>query len=162
MHVYTDASTHNNISGLGYIITTSKHTEIGKSGIAIKQSDNNSAELSAILYAIEDVQSLLQHNEKLIIFTDSTYAITAIRRNYYRPEEKPIVKKIQNILECTDYTLFWIKGHSHDGTVLAYYNRRADKMAKIVRKQHEQEQKRLKKEKNKKKVIQNSNDDFTY
>ena len=62
MHVYTDASTHNNISGLGYIITTSKHTEIGKSGIAIKQSDNNSAELSAILYAIEDVQPLLQHN----------------------------------------------------------------------------------------------------
>lgn len=147
MRVYTDASTRNSISGLGYIATTSKHIEIKKSGMVIKQSDNNSAEMLAILYAIEDLEQLLQHNEKLIIFTDSTYAINAIRHNYYRPEEKPIVKKIQNILECTDYHLFWIKGHSKDGTVLSYFNKRADKMSKVTRKQYEKEQKRTKKSK---------------
>jgi len=162
MHVYTDASTHNNISGLGYIITTNKHTEIGKSGMVINQADNNSAELSAILYAIEDTQYLLQVNEKLIIFSDSTYAINAIKNNSYRPKDEPLVKKIQNILECTDSFLFWVKGHCQDGTVLSYFNKRADKMSKVIRKQYEKEQKKIKREKNRKKVIQNIDNDFTY
>ena len=138
MRVYTDASTRK-VSGLGYIATDSKHKIIQKKGIVIDQVDNNTAELQAIIYAIDDTQPLLQKNEKITIFTDSTYAIGAIRNNIYRPEEEPLVKKIQNLMEYSDYKLMWIKGHCQDGTVLSYYNKRVDKIAKGARVEYEKE-----------------------
>lgn len=138
MRVYTDASTRK-VSGLGYIATNSKHEIIQKKGIVIDQVDNNTAELQAIIYAIDDTQPLLQKNEKITIFTDSTYAIGAIRNNIYRPEEEPLVKKIQNLMEYSDYKLMWIKGHCQDGTVLSYYNKRVDKIAKGARVEYEKE-----------------------
>ena len=39
----------------------------------------------------------------------------------------------------------WIKGHYRDGSVLSYYNKRADKMSKVVRRQYEKQLKREKK-----------------
>lgn len=146
MRIYTDASTRK-ISGLGYIATNSKHTIIKKNGVVIDQADNNTAELQAIIYAIDDTQNNLQPNENVILFTDSTYAINAIRNNIYRQEEEPLVKKIQNLMEYANYKLMWIKGHCQDGTVLSHFNKKADKMSKFVRKQYEKEQEKLKKSK---------------
>lgn len=139
MRVYTDASTRGKISGLGYIATDRHHNRLQQGSISINQSDNNTAELLAIIYAIDDTQNLLQKNEKLLLFTDSTYAIGAIRDNIFRPEEEPIVRKIQNLMEYSDYKLFWIKGHCQDGTVLSYYNNRVDKLAKTARKDYEKD-----------------------
>lgn len=136
MRIYTDASTRK-ISGLGYVATNRKHEEIQKGGVVIDQQDNNTAELQAIIYAIDETQPLLKPNEKVIIFTDSTYAVNAIRNNIYRKEEEPLVKKIQNLMEYAEYQLYWIKGHCQDGTVLSYYNKRADKMSKYVRDEYE-------------------------
>lgn len=139
MRVYTDASTRGKISGLGYIATDRHHNRLQQGSISINQSDNNTAELLAIIYAIDDTQNLLQKNEKLLLFTDSTYAIGAIRDNIFRPEEEPIVRKIQNLMEYSDYKLFWIKGHCQDGTVLSYYNNRVDKLAKTARTDYEKD-----------------------
>ena len=160
MRVYTDASTRK-ISGLGYIATNSKNKEIYRNGIMIDQPDNNTAELLAILYAIDDTQDLLQKNEKVTIMTDSTYAVNAIRNNIYRKEEEPIVKKIQSMMEYSEYNLFWIKGHCQDGTILSYFNKLADKTSKYVRKQYEKEQEKLKKEKRLRHMIE-SKKGFTY
>lgn len=160
MRVYTDASTRK-ISGLGYIATNSKNKEIYRNSIIIDQPDNNTAELLAILYAIDDTQDLLQKNEKVTIMTDSTYAVNAIRNNVYRKEEEPIVKKIQSMMEYSEYNLFWIKGHCQDGTILSYFNKLADKTSKYVRKQYEKEQEKLKKEKRLRHVIK-SKKGFTY
>lgn len=160
MRVYTDASTRK-ISGLGYIATNSKNKEIYRNGIMIDQPDNNTAELLAILYAIDDTQDLLQKNEKVTIMTDSTYAVNAIRNNIYRKEEEPIVKKIQSMMEYSEYNLFWIKGHCQDGTILSYFNKLADKTSKYVRKQYEKEQEKLKKEKRLRHIIE-SKKGFTY
>ena len=160
MRVYTDASTRK-ISGLGYIATNSKNKEIYRNGIMIDQPDNNTAELLAILYAIDDTQDLLQKNEKVTIMTDSTYAVNAIRNNIYRKEEEPIVKKIQSMMEYSEYNLFWIKGHCQDGTILSYINKLADKTSKYVRKQYEKEQEKLKKEKRLRHIIE-SKKGFTY
>ena len=160
MRVYTDASTRK-ISGLGYIATNSKNKEIYRNGIMIDQPDNNTAELLAILYAIDDTQDLLQKNEKVTIMTDSTYAVNAIRNNIYRKEEEPIVKKIQSMMEYSEYNLFWIKGHCQDGTILSYFNKLADKTSKYVRKQYEKEQEKLKKEKRLRHVIEPKKG-FTY
>ena len=160
MRVYTDASTRK-ISGLGYIATNSKNKEIYRNGIMIDQPDNNTAELLAILYAIDDTQDLLQKNAKVTIMTDSTYAVNAIRNNIYRKEEEPIVKKIQSMMEYSEYNLFWIKGHCQDGTILSYFNKLADKTSKYVRKQYEKEQEKLKKEKRLRHIIE-SKKGFTY
>ena len=160
MRVYTDASTRK-ISGLGYIATNSKNKEIYRNGIMIDQPDNNTAELLAILYAIDDTQDLLQKNEKVTIMTDSTYAVNAIRNNIYRKEEELIVKKIQSMMEYSEYNLFWIKGHCQDGTILSYFNKLADKTSKYVRKQYEKEQEKLKKEKRLRHIIE-SKKGFTY
>ena len=160
MRVYTDASTRK-ISGLGYIATNSKNKEIYRNGIMIDQPDNNTAELLAILYAIDDTQDLLQKNEKVTIMTDSTYAVNAIRNSIYRKEEEPIVKKIQSMMEYSEYNLFWIKGHCQDGTILSYFNKLADKTSKYVRKQYEKEQEKLKKEKRLRHIIE-SKKGFTY
>ena len=160
MRVYTDASTRK-ISGLGYIATNSKNKEIYRNGITIDQPYNNTAELLAILYAIDDTQDLLQKNEKVIIMTDSTYAVNAIRNNIYRKEEEPIVKKIQSMMEYSEYNLFWIKGHCQDGTILSHFNKLADKTSKYVRKQYEKEQEKLKKEKRLRHIIK-SKKGFTY
>ena len=160
MRVYTDASTRK-ISGLGYIATNSKNKEIYRNGIMIDQPDNNTAELLAILYAIDDTQDLLQKNAKVTIMTDSTYAVNAIRNNIYRKEEEPIVKKIQSMMEYSEYNLFWIKGHCQDGTILSYFNKLADKTSKYIRKQYEKEQEKLKKEKRLRHIIE-SKKGFTY
>lgn len=138
MRVYTDASTRK-VSGLGYIATDRKHNPIQIGGTVIEQSDNNTAELQAIIYAIDETQFLIQKNEKVTIFTDSTYAIGAIKNNIYRQEEEPLVKKIQNLMEYADYKIFWIKGHCQDGTVLSYYNKKVDKISKRVRVEYEKE-----------------------
>lgn len=160
MRVYTDASTRK-ISGLGYIATNSKNKEIYRNGITINQPDNNTAELLAILYAIDDTQDLLQKNEKVTIMTDSTYAVNAIRNNIYRKEEEPVVKKIQSMMEYSEYNLFWIKGHCQDGTILSHFNKLADKTSKCVRKQYEKEQEKIKKEKRLRHIIK-SKEGFTY
>lgn len=146
MRVYTDASTRGGISGLGYVTTTARDKELYSHGIIIDQSDNNTAELLAIIYAIDDTQDLLQKNEKVTILTDSTYAIQAIRFNNYRKNEEAIVKKIQNLMEAYDYTLFHVKGHCQDGTVLSHFNKKADRISKNARKEYENEKIRAKKE----------------
>lgn len=147
MRVYTDASTRK-VSGLGYIATDRQHNPIQRGGTVIEQSDNNTAELQAIIYAIDETQPLIQKNEKVTIFTDSTYAIGAIKNNIYRQEEEPLVKKIQNLMEYADYKIFWIKGHCQDGTVLSYYNKRVDKISKRVRVEYEKEVIKEKRNKN--------------
>lgn len=146
MRVYTDASTRGGISGLGYVATTARDKELYSHGIIIDQSDNNTAELLAIIYAIDDTQDLLQKNEKVTILTDSTYAIQAIRFNNYRKNEEAIVKKIQNLMEAYDYTLFHVKGHCQDGTVLSHFNKKADRISKNARKEYENGKIRAKKE----------------
>ena len=146
MRVYTDASSRGNKSGIAYIATDRNHEVIQRSGVVINGGDNNTAELQAILYAIDDTQPLLQKNESVIIFTDSTYAINAIRNNGYREQEEALVTKIHNMMSYAHYKVFWIKGHCQDGTVLSYYNKKVDKLAKGARVEYEKEsikQKRL-------------------
>ena len=54
MRVYTDASTRGKISGLGYIATDKHHNRLQQGSAIIKQCDSNTAELLAIIYAIDD------------------------------------------------------------------------------------------------------------
>ena len=137
MRIYTDASTRGQISGIAYIATDAKDREIYKKGVVIAQNDNNTAELSAVLFALEDIQYL--NVKHVTIFTDSWYVINAVRNGVRRDHEKALVKKIRSYMAKINSSLMWIKGHYRNGTVLSYYNKRADKMSKVVRRQYEKQ-----------------------
>lgn len=135
MRVYTDASSRGSISGIAFVATNSRDKEVYKKGMVIEKGDNNTAELTAILYALNFIKDKTDH--RIVIFTDSSYAINAIRNGNFRETERPLVESIQQCMNELGSTLFWVKGHCHDGTVLSYFNKRADKMSKVVRKQYE-------------------------
>ena len=78
------------------------------------------------------------------IFTDSWYVINAVRNGVRRENEKAIVKEIHQLMSEINSSLMWIKGHYRSGTVLSYYNKRADKMSKVVRRQYEKQLKQAK------------------
>lgn len=140
MRIYTDASSRGTISGLGMIVTDSRDRELYKKGIVIEEPDNNTAELCAILYALREVQYLdIKH---VTIFTDSWYAISAVRNNVKRKKDKYLVKEIRGYMNKINSSLMWVKGHYRSGTVLSYYNKRADKLSKVVRRKYEKQQKR--------------------
>ena len=143
MRIYTDASSRGKISGIAFVVTDAKDREIYKKGVVIDQPDNNTAELCAVLFALEDIKDLeVKH---VTIFTDSWYAINAIKNGVRRESEKNIVKKIRNYMAEINSSLMWIKGHYRNGTVLSYYNKRADKMSKVVRRLYEKQAKKEKK-----------------
>ena len=142
MRIYTDASTRGRLSGIAFVVTDARDRELYKKGVVIEQKDNNTAELCAVLFALEDIQYVdVKH---VTIFTDSWYVINAVRNGVRRENEKHLVKRIRQHMAEINSSLMWIKGHYRNGTFLSYYNKRADKMAKVVRRQYE---KQLKKEK---------------
>lgn len=143
MRIYTDASSRGKLSGIAFIVTDAKDREIYKKGITIDEPDNNTAELCAILYALEDIQYLnVRHTT---IFTDSWYAISAIRNGCARPKDNQYIKLIRHHMSKINSSLMWIKGHYRDGTALSYFNKRADKLSKVVRRKYEKELKQQKK-----------------
>ena len=143
MRIYTDASSRGKISGIAFVVTDAKDREIYKKGVVIDQPDNNTAELCAVLFALEDIKDLeVKH---VTIFTDSWYVVNTIKNGARRENEKNIVKQIRAHMAKINSSLMWIKGHYRNGTVLSYYNKRADKMSKVVRRQYEKQIKRDKK-----------------
>lgn len=136
MRIYTDASTRTaqGISGLGFVATDARDKELFRKATVVHESDNNTAELRAICFALASIKDRKQH---VTLFTDSTYAINAIRNNKYRPSEEKLLKTIYIHLNRLNCSLFWLKGHCQDGTVLSHYNKIADKISKNVRKQYE-------------------------
>lgn len=149
MRIYTDASTRGRLSGIAFVVTDARDCELYKKGVVLNQRDNNTAELYAVLFALDDIKYIdVKH---VTIFTDSYYVINALRNGVKRSHEKVIVDKIRQYMSVINSDLMLVKGHYRDGTVLSYYNKRADKLSKVVRRQYE---KQLQKERrNRKKSI---------
>jgi len=142
MRIYTDASTRGGLSGIAFVVTDARDRELYKKGRVIEQKDNNTAELCAVLFALEAIQYVeVKH---VTIFTDSWYVINALRNGVRRENEKIIVKRIRQHMDEINSSLMWIKGHYRSGNVLSYFNKRADKLSKVVRRQYER---KLQKEK---------------
>lgn len=142
MRIYTDASTRAGISGVAFVVTDARDNIVTKKAAMVKEQDNNTAELRAILFALAYTRNT---EEYTTILTDSTYAINAIRNGSNRPSEKKIIDYIRKNLKDRKCSIFWVKGHCQDGTVLSYYNKQADKTAKAVRITYEREQYKKKK-----------------
>lgn len=133
MKIYTDASSRF-ISGISFVATNNRNKEIIRKSAIINISDNNTAELAAVVMAMRYARKHSQTpNEQITILTDSTYVIKAIRENHYRPQEEGLIKELQDHINNVNCNFMWIKGHTSGQNVLAHYNRIADKEANIAR-----------------------------
>lgn len=131
MRIFTDASTSGKISGIAFVITDNHHNIITKRAKPLIESDNNYAELAAILFALEEISDSHEH---ITILSDSQYALNCIKRNHCRKFERPTMDLIQYHLSKRRWACLWIKGHKNDGTMLSAFNRMADNMAGNTRK----------------------------
>lgn len=137
MKIYTDASTKQ-ISGIAFVATDERNRVIVQNMKSTSSNNNNIAELQAILFALEETKDI--QSKTTTIFTDSTYAINSITRaKHLEGDELKIVRDIQAHMSERKCKIFWIKGHCNDGTVLAYFNRQADILSKVARKNQELE-----------------------
>ena len=151
MRIYTDASTRGKYSGIALVLTDARDNELYKKGTVIEERDNNTAELCAVLYALEDIQ--YADPKHVTIFTDSWYVISAVRNGAARSKDNELVKGIRDYMSKINSSLMWVKGHYRDGTVLSYYNKRADKMSKVVRRQYEKQVRKEEKARKKKALL---------
>jgi len=160
MRIFTDASTSGKISGIAFVITDNYHNIIAKRAKPLIESDNNAAELTAILFALEEASNYDGH---ITILSDSQYALNCIKANHCRKFERPIMDLIQYYLANRRWAGLWIKGHKDNGTMLSFFNRQADHMASNIRKAYVVARRREKHFKNKKlKRINNRYNDKQY
>jgi ribonuclease HI len=134
MRIYTDASTKK-VSGIAYVATNERNKIIKFNSTVTPSTNNNLAELQAILYALLDTKKL--EAKTVTIFTDSTYAINKIRCGTYKEDEKLLIASIKQEMEERNCKLFWVKGHCQDGTILSHFNKEADSLSKEARKEYE-------------------------
>ena len=138
MEIFTDGS-HSvkpQISGIGAVVINNKK-EYYIGCYTSKCVDNNVAEVIAIAFAIKFIKDNKifdkSKDKNVIIYSDSQYAIRKIMQNSNGRDE--IEQKALNyIQEFINYShkkihFFQIKGHTHDGTKLSYYNNIADEIA---------------------------------
>lgn len=129
MRIYTDASTKSH-SGIAFVITNDHDVELYYGSKVVHEPDNNTAELLAIEYGLENAPK----RQNIMLFTDSTYAIYAIKTNTCREWEKSILYNIKNLLNNRKFSIYFVKGHNDDGTVFSFFNRFADSLANNARK----------------------------
>ncbi|MBO7713068.1 MAG: reverse transcriptase-like protein [Methanobrevibacter sp.] len=132
MRVFTDAS-GSGIAGISFVLTDNNNNIILKKAKPVLNVDNNTAELMAILYALEEIQPT---REPITVITDSTYAINCIRNNSCRSNERATLDLINYHLETKNCSTLWIKGHSDDGTMFSAFNRLADNLSRKARKDY--------------------------
>lgn len=131
MRIFTDASTSGRVSGVAYVATDCRHNVLSTNSKAFIESDNNTAELMAVLFALEELSPITEHTT---IITDSQYVIGVLKTDVCRKFEEPVWSRIKQILYTAPHSVLWIKGHKNDGTSLSAFNRQADRSAKNARK----------------------------
>lgn len=132
MRIFTDAS-GSGVAGISFVLTDNKNNILLKKAKPVLNVDNNTAELMAILYALEEIQPT---REPITVITDSTYVINCIRNNSCRDNERATLDLINYHLESKNCSTLWIKGHSDDGTMFSAFNRLVDNLSRNVRKDY--------------------------
>jgi ribonuclease HI len=123
MLVYIDGaySPTTNCGGIGIVFVG--HGEYSK---RYENTTNQRMELKAALVAM---QSLLDKDEEVTIFSDSTYLVNSINKNYKKNKNKDLWEQIlAEIKKFKKISFVWLKGHAGDE-----YNSRADKLAQNAR-----------------------------
>ena len=121
--IYTDGacSVNPGIGGWGAIIIFESGEEKEISGSEL-ETTNNRMEITAVIESLEIKE--LNIEDKVKIYSDSTYVINTITKNWKRNTNNDLWDKLDNLLEKRIVEWEWVKGHSGNK-----YNEIADKLA---------------------------------
>tara|TARA_E500000081_G_C6073446_1_gene324121 strand:- start:28 stop:900 length:873 start_codon:yes stop_codon:yes gene_type:complete len=121
INIYTDGacSVNPGVGGWGAVIIYDSGMEEKIYG-SDPETTNNRMEITAVIKSLEKV------NEKnsIKIYSDSTYVINTITKNWKRNANNDLWDALDKLLEGRDIQWEWVKGHSGDK-----YNDIADKLA---------------------------------
>ena len=143
--VYTDGSCINNgypnaEAGIGIYFGLNDSRNVSKK-IENSKKSNNIAELTALITAYKILESDIKNNQKIVIFSDSMYAIRCISIYGEKNEKLKWNKSIPNVeLVKEGYELFknksnikiiWIKAHTELSDIHSLGNQEADRLANL-------------------------------
>lgn len=113
--IFTDASTsvEDGISGIACVMVNKRKGIIKRISTINAETDNNTAELTAVLFALR-IAHKFDEEAKYLIMTDSQYAIDAIKHGTERPHEKRIVADIKYLMRYKNFRISWYKGHDRE------------------------------------------------
>jgi len=131
--IYTDGACRGNPGkgGLGIILQSGKHYKEVSQGFL--RTTNNRMELLAVIIGLE---MLRQQPSRVAIYTDSSYVVHAVEKNWVFRWEREGFKKKKNmdlwqrflkIYRKHEVKLHWVKGHANNA-----YNNRCDQMATLA------------------------------
>lgn len=115
LDIYTDGAVSGTPGPAGSGVIFIQDSKIIKTlVIPLGTQTNNFAELSAILYAlkeIEDINGIKKH--RIRIYTDSKYCIGSIKLGWNAKKNKELIRKIKKLVNTfTQLTFHHVKGHS--------------------------------------------------
>jgi ribonuclease HI len=120
--IYADGACSPNpgICGIGFVILDSDNPNVIITGNkCLGLGTNNIAELTAIKLALSSV-----NNVKIKLYTDSSYSIGILSKNWKPKLNIDLINDIKEILSKMDVEFFHVKGHNGDK-----YNEMVDKLA---------------------------------
>lgn len=139
MFVFTDASysTGPKMSGCGVIIIDKKGDIYSMGNYTQECKNNNIAEVWAVNQAIKFIlhnKIMEKSGDKIInIMTDSKHVLKHLDNERTDEFESNLFDEIRDLRYEHRINFFHIKGHTHDGTKIAYYNSISDSIAKEYR-----------------------------
>jgi len=118
LDIYSDGAVSGNpgVAGAGVVfIQNSKiiHTISRNIGIGT----NNAAELSAILFALQKIDSLKNAKQlfkhRIRLYTDSQYCLGSIKKNWNAKKNIDLIREIKKLVNKFDHLTFHhVRGHS--------------------------------------------------
>jgi len=144
-YVYTDGACYNNgkenaKAGIGIFFGVDDKRNVSKS-IEGKQT-NNTAELTAIIETFNIIKNDIKNNKKIIIFSDSIYAIrcvTSYGEKCYKknwnvdiPNKELVRIAYELYKDKLNIQFVYIKAHTHKTDIHSFGNDNADRLAKLA------------------------------
>lgn len=144
--LYTDGATSNNgydnaIGGWAWALIKNDKIILEDCG-HVNNATNNICELTAIINACETVEKMINKDEKVIVYSDSAYAINGLNdwiytwryNNWQTAKRQPIKnqelwKRLLLFVDDSRFVFNKVKGHNGDKTSEAYWNDYVDKKA---------------------------------
>lgn len=147
MIIYTDGATSNNgyqnaVGGWAYVIINETENIMAQDNGRINEATNNICELTAIIKACEAAEKIIDKDEKVIVYSDSAYAINGLnewiytwRRNNWQTAKRQPIKnqelwtKLLPFVDDNRFDFNKVKGHNGNKTLDAYWNNYVDRLA---------------------------------
>ena len=144
--IYTDGACKNNgsksknvVAGVGVHFSENNKVTMNdiSSRLSIQNPTNNKAELTAILFALQECLKQ-EIKDKIIIYTDSQYSIDAITKWYDQwskdgsldsKKNVSFIQSIKSIMKMLNVSFVHIRGHTKKKDIHSLGNERADDLA---------------------------------